>query len=59
MPSIASTAYSHKAHNHLCQDPVIAKKTPRNAAGEVRRSEIFWGFGIFFEWVMNKRKPGF
>ena len=47
MPSITATAYNHKAYNHLCQDPVIAKKMPRNAAGEVRRSDFFWGFGFF------------
>jgi hypothetical protein len=29
MPSIAATAYSHKAHNLLCQDTLIAKKRPK------------------------------
>jgi hypothetical protein len=56
MSSITAAAYSHKAHNLLCQDTLIAKKTPQNAAGVVRRSDFFGGFGFFLPaWLVGWR----
>lgn len=56
MQSITATAYSHKAHNLLCHDALIAKKTPQNAAGVVRRSDFFGGFGVFSPaWLVGWR----